>query len=107
SFIQYAQLLIQKSSYELRTLILLGYNYLKLCRMYILIYAGLLTAIFILVAVASYFFQGFTYHQLLDRGFEISRGLHERVIIFGIVIIALLIAIQSFSIYRSLKKMAE
>ncbi len=106
-FIQYSQLMISKSKYEIQTLIQLGYYHLTIFRkyfvFYILLFSSILVVTFALLITVKSFFMSF----MLRNGFEIDPGLSATVILTGFGIFILLVLINAVSIYRNILSLAK
>jgi hypothetical protein len=99
NIIQYAQLLITQSDYEIRTLILLGYNYKSL-----LLYYGKMIS-FLMILLGSI---GFVVLHLLnqkiisflsEKGYETESGIYSGVFACGIIILTA-VCLASFLLLR-------
>jgi hypothetical protein len=106
-FLLYSQLLLSKSSYELETLIRIGYDYKKLgmkyMKYYSMIYAGIfLFSLFILFLLKIYFKS-----YMSGKGFEVPSGLSLSVCLWGFVFTLLFLFANAWSVFSGLRKLAK
>jgi hypothetical protein len=106
-FLLYSQLIVSKSTYELETLIRIGYSYKKLGMIYVKYYGIIYAGIFI-VCIPALWFPHMWFKSLMeDLGFEIPSGLSTSVMITGLVFTILFLAVNSRSIFAGLKRLAK
>jgi len=106
-FLLYSQLLLSKSSYELQTLVRIGYNYKKLgmkyMKYYSIIYAGIL-----LLTILILFFSKISFSSYMTgKGFDIPSGISTSVILWGFAFTILFLAVNAYSVFSGLKKLAK
>ncbi len=106
-FLQYSQLLVSKSSYELETLIRIGYGYRKLgmkyLKYYSIIYAGILCFSILILFLSKIYFASF----MSAKGFDLPSGLSVSVIAWGFCFTLLFLAANAYSVFSGLKKLAK
>lgn len=106
-FIQYAQLLMSKSNYELETLIRIGYDYRKLAARYIRFYAMLYGAIY-LVSIGILWPVKSAFRSFMsEKGFELPPGIDWRVLLAGLAFVILFILVNSLTVRRGLVRLAR
>lgn len=105
-FIQYGQLLIARSDYEIKTLIQLGYKHQNIAAAYNLffakLYAFILIGALLIVTVCKFKFN----HIMQASGFEVEGWPAVNTFIFGAGVMLLLYFIGSISIKKSVKALA-
>ena len=106
-FIQYSQLLMSKSSYELETLIRIGYNYKMLAKRYIryytIIYGIILVASVLILLPLKIWFRDL----ISDKGFDIPPGLNFTALLWAFGFAVFFVLVNVLSINRGLKKLAK
>ncbi len=106
-FVQYSQLLVNNSRYEIKTLLQLGYYHLDILRHYMVFYSVLTGIIGILGAVimllGKHYFNAF----MLARGFEVEPGVYMFVFITGLLMLMCFMAINSVNLYRMVRRLAK
>jgi hypothetical protein len=107
SFLLYSQLIVSKSKYELETLIRIGYSFRKLGRIYVKYYAMIYAGIFIVCIPALWIFKSWFKDYMSDKGFDLPAGLSMPVITTGLAFVVIFLAINSWSVFRGLKKLAR
>lgn len=106
-FLQYSQLLLSKSSYELETLIRIGYDYKKLGFNYLKYYSIIYAGIFFISVSALWIGKGFFTSYLKSKDFELPSGLSASVLICGFCFTLLFLVVNAFSVFGGLKKLAK
>ncbi len=107
SFVQYSQLIINRSVYELQTLIKLGYNYTLLWQKYFLFYLFVFVFVFILALTGLHYGKSFFITLMAGKGFEIEAGLSANVCYTGVVLACVLLAFNAVSVFLSLRNLAK
>ena len=106
-FLQYSQLLLSKSSYELETLIRIGYDYKKLGMNYLKYYSIIYAGIFVICVSALWICKGFFASYLKEKDFDLPSGLSSSVLICGFCFTLLFLIVNAFSVFGGLKKLAK
>ncbi len=107
SFIQYAQLLIHRSAYELRVLIHLGYYYLQLWKRYFLFYLLLFSPLLMLAFLLLRLGHGWFCSFLSDQGLVLDPSLSMDAWAGGLVLYVFLLSGIGLALQRSLKKLSR
>lgn len=105
-FIQYAQLLISNSSYEIKTLLQLGYFVRVLFAKIFLFYAVVLAVVITLGVTVLYIAKYYFNEWILLKGFEPESGIAPVVLCTGFALMLLFLLINAMNIYRMIKKLA-
>lgn len=106
-FLLYSQLLVSKSSYELETLIRIGYDYKKLGMNYMKYYALIYSGIFVVSVIALWIFKGWFSGYIEEKGFDLPGGLSGTVLLAGLGFTILFLGMNAWSVFGGLKKLAQ
>ncbi|CAN5323584.1 hypothetical protein BH09BAC5_BH09BAC5_26260 [soil metagenome] len=106
-FLVYSQLVISKSTYEVETLTKIGYSYKKLAMIYVKYYAIIYSGIFVICIPALWFFKMWFKSYMADKGFELPSGLSFSVLLTGFIFTIVFLALNAFSVFTGLKKLAK
>ncbi|MCX6312325.1 MAG: hypothetical protein NT084_11905 [Bacteroidetes bacterium] len=106
-FLQYSQLLLSKSSYELETLIRIGYDYKKMGMKYMKYYSIIYAGIYVISISALWIFKGYFASYLKGKDFDLPAGLSSSVLISGFCFTLLFLVINAFSVFSGLKRLAK
>ncbi len=106
-FLLYSQLLVSKSNYELETLIRIGYNYKTLGKIYVKYYAIIYAGIFVVCIPAIFLFKSWFKSYMEGKGFDLPSGLSSTVILTGFCFTLLFLAVNSWSVFSGLKRLAK
>jgi hypothetical protein len=106
-FLQYSQLLLSKSSYELETLIRIGYDYKKLGIKYLNYYSLIYSGIFVFCLITLWICKSFFASWLSTKGFDLPSGMSFTVIICGFCFTLLFLVMNAWSVFSGLKKLAK
>lgn len=105
-FVQYAQLLVSNSRYEIKTLLDLGYNHYYIFRRYLAFYAILLGAV-VLVGYAILVFLKSQFNSFMQaKGFDVSGGIDATVTATGIAMLIVFILLNAANLYRMVRRLA-
>ena len=106
SFVQYSQLIILNSEYEIGVLTNIGYNYKYLAKHYIKFFGVIFICIsiiaFIAAIIGKYWFNGW----VLKKGIVVEGGLSGITYLIGIGFLVIYLLVNSYVIYSSIKKIA-
>ncbi|MEO5643619.1 MAG: FtsX-like permease family protein [Bacteroidia bacterium] len=106
-FLLYSQLLVSKSNYELETLIRIGYNYKTLGKIYVKYYAMIYAGIFVVCIPALWLPKMWFQSYMQAKGFELPPGLSSTVIVTGLCFTFLFLAVNTWSVFAGLKRLAK
>jgi hypothetical protein len=106
-FIQYSQLMINKSKYEIQTLIRLGYYFPKVAMRYFLSYLLLFVVIFIATIALLYVMKTKFVTLMGENGFEIEGSISSTVLLYGLGIFLFLVIANAIAIYRNILALAK
>jgi hypothetical protein len=106
-FIQYSQLMISRSKYEIQTLIQLGYYHFTITKRLFYFYLFLYTMIFAVTISILLFLKTRFISVMKENGFEIEQGISSDVFIFFFGIFIFLLVANTFSIYKNIKMLAK
>lgn len=107
SFLLYSQLVISKSTYELETLIRIGYDYKQLGRIYLKYYAMIYAGIYIFCIPALFIAKGWFSSYMKTKGFDLPSGLTLTVLLLGFGFCLLFLLLNARSLFSELKKLAR
>jgi len=106
-FVQYSQLLVSNSRYEIKTLLHLGYHHLDIFKYYLRFYA-ILSVVIALFAVLMLWIGKFYFNQMMTaRGFEIDGAVDAWVWITGTVMLCGFMVINSVNLFRMVRRLAQ
>lgn len=105
-FIQYAQLLVSNSRYEIKTLLELGYNHFYIFRRYLVFYTILLAVVVLLGFSALIFLKAYFNGFMQAKGFDVAGNIDSSVIIAGFAMLIGFIAVNAANLYRMIRRMA-
>lgn len=106
-FIQYAQLMIVNSRYEIRTLLQLGYKPSALFAQYMKFYLMLMGLVLVLGLGLAYYIKTISRQFMLEKGFETPDGLHWMTVVCALALVFVFLlfnAINSMRMIRALGK---
>ncbi len=106
-FVQYAQLIINRSAYELLTLIKLGYDYKLLWRKYFLFYTSIFSTVFVLALIALHYVKAYFATFMGEKGFGVEDGLSAAVVQTGFLLTLALLLFNGTAVFISLKNLAK
>jgi hypothetical protein len=106
-FLLYSQLLLSRSSYEIETLIRIGYDYRKLLvifmRYYAAVYAGILAASLALVWLGKKWLNGYA----VAKGIELPASMDGRIVLYGTAFTLIFLAVNYLAVRNGLRKLAR
>jgi hypothetical protein len=105
-FLLYSQLLMSRSSYELETLIRIGYSYRRLGLRYIRYYALIYSGIFVFTIIVLWLMKAWFRSFMSKMTFELPPGLSATVLLYGLLFTSLFLAANYLVIMRNLRKLA-
>ncbi|HTL82528.1 MAG TPA: FtsX-like permease family protein [Bacteroidia bacterium] len=107
SFFLYSQLLMSRSSYEIETLIRLGYDHKKLGMRYVNYYNMIFLAVYLITIILLYFAKNWFKGYASGKGFDLPDGLSVKAIGYGFLLTFLFVLINSLSVLREMRKLAR
>ncbi len=107
SFLLYSQLVVSKSTYELETLIRIGHSYKKLGMIYVKYYGIIYSGILIVCVPALWIFKMWFKSYMEGKGFDLPSGLSLSVILIGLIFTIFFLAVNAWSVFSGLKKLAK
>ncbi len=99
-FILSFQLLISKSTDEIRKLKWLGYHYKEISKPYVRNFALIILSIFLLSGLIMLLLKKIFTGYVLEMGLELSKGFDLRVLFGGLILLILMFFVNSRAIYR-------
>lgn len=106
SFIQYSQLLINHSKYEIKTLLELGYKVKFIFKYYFMFYFVLMLVVLFVSAVLMFLVHNWALDFFESNGYEIDGGMNVLVVGVTALVIAVFVGLNAFGTHQSIKKMA-
>lgn len=107
SFVQYSQLLINRSGYEIRTLVHLGYRVKVVFRSYFMFYLFLMLVVFVLAIAGLFIVKFYLTGLLLEKGIEIGSGVSPQVILMAVAVLSVFVVLNAILTYRTILSMAK
>lgn len=105
-FVQYAQLLVSNSRYEIRTLLDLGYDHHYIFRRYLVFYIALLGTVVLLGYVALALLKACFNSFMQAKGYDIGGGVDTRVLWAGIAMLLVFLLLNAANLYRMIRRLA-
>jgi len=102
-FVLSFQLVITKSSDNIRKLKLIGYHYREISQPFIINFALLVAAVAALSAICLYLLKSNLNHYLVDLALTPTPGLHPLVLAGGLLLLVLMVVVNSWLIVRQTK----
>ena len=107
SFIQYSQLLINRSKYEIQTLIQIGYHYSKICARYLLFYGMVFITVLLIAFTLLGYFKNMFNLFMSDKGFEMSQEIFGSVYVAGLGLFFVFFLFNAISVFASVRRLAK
>ncbi|MCU0435415.1 MAG: hypothetical protein MUC87_18300 [Bacteroidia bacterium] len=109
SFLLYAQLMLSKSSWELQTLIRIGYTPAQLCKRYILFYALVYAGVLVLALLCVWLGKPLLGNYLASQSpdLQLEGGMSLNVVLAGFACAAVFTGANLLAIWRGLVKLAR
>lgn len=105
-FVQYSQLALQRSSYEIKTLIEIGHAPRRLFLFYTRYSVVLLFSIALLSLAGLYLLKWKADAVMAEYGFELASGLRTEIVPAALLIFALFLVFQLITLFRGIRKLA-
>jgi len=106
SAVQYSQLLVAKSDYEIKTLIRIGYYFMDIAQKYIVFYTVLYLAVSAISFGTLWFAQSRLSAFLQGKGFEVDGTITTPVILLSLALVLSFILINAVSIVLNIRRLA-
>lgn len=107
-FIQYAQIFINKSSYEIGVLVNIGYNYKYISQQYIRFFIFIFTGITVLTLIIALIAKNWFNHFMTEeKKIPIDGGLDSITYLIAGGFLVTYVALNAFAILRTIKNMAR
>jgi ABC-type lipoprotein release transport system permease subunit len=106
-FIQYAQLLISHSTYEIKTLLQLGYRVGAIFRQFMWFYTWLMLLVFIAGAGSLMYIKHLFNTYMSEKNFEVDATIEPLVLVYGMLLVMLFLLLNAFNTYRRIVKLAK
>jgi len=106
-FIISFKLMISKAKDSIEKLLLIGYHYVVLAKIYIIIFTFILLTVYALSMLTLVFTKSFLNQNFLEIGFSLSNGLNQWTLIISFSFVLILLLVNSSSILLQFKKMAN
>lgn len=106
-FIQYAQLLMVSSKYEIKTLLYLGYKVRHVFSQYFWFYLILLMMVTSLGYGALLYVKHHVNAYMIEKGFEPTSGIASTVITSGLLLVTGFLVLNALNIYRTIRHYAK
>lgn len=106
-FILYSQLVIAKSSYEIQTLVFIGYSPRKLIRTYMKYYLVLFTGLITAGIAGVYFIKLIAENIASDKGFTLHGGIDLKILILAAALLAFFLIFNYLSVRKNVLRLAK
>ncbi len=101
-FFQFAQLVLNRKSYEIKTLLLLGFYPKTIWRYYFKIFSIILSSVFVLSIIVIFLFKPWFAEFAANYGFELNDGVSGITIISGIVVVFIYLFATMANLWREI-----
>ncbi len=106
-FLQYAQLLINNSKYEIKTLLQIGYPIQTLFWAYLKFYVLLMSVVLSLSLISLYVVKLYFNQFMTEKGFELSGMMSASVVFSGLGLVVFFILFNAVSTYGLIRNFAK
>ncbi len=106
-FIQYAQLLMSNSRYEIKNLLHLGYSPSFLFTQYMKFYALLMGIVLLLCLAFSWWIKIVSTRFMIEKGFEVKAGLSSVALVSAIFLVAVFLLLNALNTLRVIKQLGQ
>ncbi len=106
-FILYSQLVIAKSSYEIQTLVFIGYSPRKLIATYMKYYFVLFTGLITAGMFGVYFIKLAAKGIAKDRGFSLQNGIDLKILLLAVCLLAFFLIFNYLSVRKNVLRLAK
>jgi hypothetical protein len=106
SFVQYSQLLINHSKYEIKTLLELGYKVNFIFKYYFMFYFLLMVFVLVISSILMFFIYNKAHAFFVENGYEINNGLSVVMMAVTGMVMFFFVGLNAFGSIQSIKRMA-
>lgn len=106
-FILYSQLVIAKSSYEIQTLVFIGYSPKKLIRTYMRYYLILFSSLILLGLAGAFGTKLFASGIAKDKGFNLQSGMDVKILLLAAALLAFFLIFNYLSVRKNVLRLAK
>lgn len=107
SFVMYSQVIIQRAAYEVRVLIEIGYNYLKISRVYVVMFAVIMAVVSTLSYFGVILGRDIMLTYVTDFGFDVGGGIASQTYVVAALFIVIYFVINILNILLVIRKIAK
>ncbi len=106
-FIQYSQLLISHSNYEIRTLLHLGYRVKTIFWQYMVFYLLLMGIVLIVGTGLLLYIKHLINGLMVEKNFEVDATIDPLVLVYGILLVIVFLILNAVNTYYRIKQLAK
>lgn len=106
-FVQYAQLLISNSNYEIRTLLQLGYRVNTIFKQYLLFYIVLMGLVFVAGTGLLLYIKHLINGYMSEKNFEVNATIDPLVLVYGISLVIVFLILNALNTFYRIKQLAK
>ena len=106
-FVQYAQLLISNSNYEIRTLLQLGYRVNTIFKQYLLFYIVLMGLVFVTGTSVLLYIKHLINGYMSEKNFEVDATIDPLVLVYGILLVIVFLILNALNTFYRIKQLAK
>lgn len=106
-FILYSQLVIAKSSYEIQTLVFIGYSPRRLIGTYMRYYLTLFTSLIVAGMIGVYFIKLFAQSVAKAKGFSLQNGIDFKIGLLAAALLAFFLVFNYLSVRKNVLRLAK
>lgn len=106
-FVQYAQLLISNSNYEIRTLLQLGYRVNTIFKQYLLFYIVLMALVFVAGTGLLLYIKHLINGYMSEKNFEVNATIDPLVLVYGISLVIVFLILNALNTFYRIKQLAK
>lgn len=106
-FVQYAQLLISNSNYEIRTLLQLGYRVNAIFKQYLLFYIILMGLVFVAGTGLLLYIKHLINGYMSEKNFEVNATIDPLALVYGISLVIVFLILNALNTFYRIKQLAK
>ena len=106
-FVQYAQLLISNSNYEIRTLLQLGYRVNTIFKQYLVFYILLMGLVFVAGTGLLLYIKHLINGYMSEKNFEVNATIAPLVLVYGISLVIVFLILNALNTFYRIKQLAK
>jgi hypothetical protein len=106
-FVQYAQLLISNSNYEIRTLLQLGYRVNTIFKQYLLFYIVLMGLVFVTGTSVLLYIKHLINGYMSEKNFEVDATIDPLVLVYGLSLVIVFLILNALNTFYRIKQLAK